>query len=82
MQHPMLAKSKRRPGYGLTLGMAELLASREILLLVSGSKKRGPLRIWTKREITTQFPASFLWLHRNWSLLCDRDAAEGLNLNS
>jgi len=23
------------------------------------------------REITTSFPASFLWLHPNWTLFCD-----------
>jgi galactosamine-6-phosphate isomerase len=77
MQHPMLSKSRRLPSYGLTLGMSEILASREILLLVSGPKKRRPLEILSTREITTQFPASFLWLHPNWTLLCDRDAAAG-----
>ena len=80
LRHPMLANSPKSPKYGLTLGMAEILASREILLLVSGAKKRRPLqRLW-KREITTEFPASFLWLHRNWTLLCDREAATGLDL--
>lgn len=80
LAHPMLSKSKSPPTYGLTLGMAEILASREILLLVNGAKKREPLRKLLRREITTEFPASFLWLHPNWTLLCDRDAAEGLNL--
>lgn len=80
LRHPMLANSKKSPTYGLTLGMAEILASREILLLVSGASKRQPLRKLVQREITTEFPASFLWLHPNWTLLCDREAAEGLNL--
>jgi 6-phosphogluconolactonase/glucosamine-6-phosphate isomerase/deaminase len=60
--------------------MGEILSSREILLLVSGANKREPLRKFLRREITTEFPASFLWLHSNWTLLCDDDAAEGLNL--
>ena len=81
LAHPMLANSKSKPRFGLTLGMAEILASREILLLVSGAGKRGPLRKFLRREITTEFPASFLWLHSNWTLLCDRDAAGELDLS-
>ena len=77
----MLADSKLKPKFGLTLGMAEILASREILLLVSGAGKREPLRKLVQREITTEFPASFLWLHSNWTLLCDREATEGLNVD-
>jgi len=80
LAHPMLANSKSPPTYGLSLGMAEILASREILLLVNGAKKREPLRKFLRREISTEFPASFLWLHSNWILLCDRDAAGGLDV--
>lgn len=82
LAHPMLAQSKSQPTYGLSLGMAEIMASREILLLVSGANKCQPLRKFLRREITTEFPASFLWLHSNWTLLCDADSAEGLNLTS
>lgn len=78
--HPMLAEAKLKPTFGLTLGMAEILAAREILLLVSGAAKREPLRKFMQREITTNFPASLLWLHSNWTLLCDRDAAKGLKV--
>jgi galactosamine-6-phosphate isomerase len=81
LQHPMLAHSRTAPTYGLTLGMTEILASAEILVLVSGAGKREPLRKLLRRKFTTGFPASFLWLHPNWTLLCDRNAAEGLNLN-
>jgi galactosamine-6-phosphate isomerase len=80
LRHPMLANSRARPAYGLTLGMAEILASREILLLVSGTKKRAPMQKLLRREVATDFPASFLWLHPHWTLLCDREAARGLDL--
>ncbi len=77
MQHPMLTHARQRPTHGLTLGLAEILASRQILLLVSGASKRAALQRLLTREITTEFPASFLWLHRNWTLLCDKEAEEG-----
>jgi len=82
LAHPMLAKAKSPPTYGLSLGMAEILASRQILVLVGGTKKREPLRRLLRPEITTEFPASFLWLHPKCTLLCDRDAAEGLEPRS
>lgn len=82
LHHPMLADTSSKPAFGLTLGMTEILSSREILLLVSGAAKREPLRKLLGREITTQFPASLLWLHSNWTLLCDRESAEGLELRS
>ena len=82
LAHPMLAAVKLKPTFGLTLGMAEILSSREILLLVSGAAKHQPLQRLLRREITTEFPASFLWLHPNWKLFCDRDATADLNLNA
>lgn len=77
LRHPMLAQTKTKPAHGLTLGMAEILASREIRLLVSGAGKRAALQRLLRREITTAFPASFLWLHPNCTVLCDRAAAAG-----
>jgi galactosamine-6-phosphate isomerase len=80
LSHPMLADTKSKPRFGLTLGMAEILSSSEIILLVSGAQKREPLRTLLRRQITTAFPATFLWPHPNWTLLCDRAASEGLHL--
>jgi galactosamine-6-phosphate isomerase len=73
-KHTMLAHLARKPDYGLTLGMAELLQSRRVLLLVSGKSKQQPLARLLQREITPSFPASFLWLHPNVTLLCDKEA--------
>src|SRR5262249_48201744 len=81
LRHSMLKNSRRAPTYGLTLGMAEILSSREILLLVSGANKRQPLRRLMSRELTTEFPASFLWLHPNWILFCDHDAAQACDFH-
>ena len=82
LAHPMLATCSSKPSFGLTLGMGEILASRKIILLVSGAGKRETLKRLLRREISTQFPASFLWLHPDWILLCDRDAAGGLNFET
>ncbi len=74
MNHGMLSPARARPGYGLTLGMADLLASREILLLVSGRHKRAALRRLLAGGVSPRLPASFLWLHPRVTLLCDAAA--------
>ena len=41
LQHPMIAGDTEKPGYGLTLGMANIFQSRLIILLINGIKKKG-----------------------------------------
>lgn len=74
--HAMLGitTSSARPTFGLTLGVADLLQAGQILLLVSGGGKREAMRRLMSRQITTQFPASLVWLHPDAWLLCDRAA--------
>jgi galactosamine-6-phosphate isomerase len=77
-KHSMLATLKRKPRYGLTLGMADILASRKILLLVSGPTKTAVLKRALQPQVTTHLPASFLHLHPDVTVLCDRAAASSL----
>ncbi|HLH55451.1 MAG TPA: 6-phosphogluconolactonase [Verrucomicrobiae bacterium] len=72
LNHPMLQQLPRKPRYGLTLGMADILASRQILLLVNGTHKREAMKRLLRPQITTAFPASFLRLHSQAIVLCDR----------
>jgi putative deaminase/isomerase len=77
-RHGMLRELARKPTYGLTLGLGEILQSKRILLLVSGKKKQTALRRLMIPKVTSRFPASFLWLHPNAIVVCDRTAADGL----
>jgi galactosamine-6-phosphate isomerase len=77
-KHSMLATLKRKPRFGLTLGMADILASRKILLLVSGPTKTAILKRTLRPQITTDLPASFLHLHPDVTVFCDRAAASFL----
>jgi len=74
LQHSMVAAMKRRPSYGLTLGMGDILNARTVLLLVSGASKKAITRELVSKKITTHLPASFLWLHDNTICLLDKDA--------
>jgi galactosamine-6-phosphate isomerase len=74
LEHAMLRQTGHRPTYGLTLGMADIMCSGRVLLLVTGSAKREPLHRLLTGPIATDFPASLLQLHQNAVVLCDAAA--------
>jgi galactosamine-6-phosphate isomerase len=77
-EHSMLASARAVPTCGLTLGLADLMRSRRVLLVVSGAHKRDVLARMVTGGLTTSLPASFLRMHPDTLCLCDRAAAEGL----
>lgn len=72
--HSMVAGRAVTPDRGLTIGMAGILKSRMILLLVSGASKREIFQSLRSPVISTEIPASFLWLHPNAICMVDREA--------
>lgn len=74
LAHAMIQGAGRRPTAGLTLGMADLAHAREVLLMVTGPTKQGPLARLLGGQISTDFPASLLQLHPAATLLCDAAA--------
>jgi len=70
--HSMVRSATSKPHFGFTLGMQEILASKRILLLVAGAKKERALKALLSEKISTDTPASFLWLHQNAACLIDR----------
>ena len=74
-RHSMVRSLSAPPRRGLTLGLGDILQSKEILLLVSGRHKAIALRRMTGGGVTTRCPASFLSLHPDVTVLCDREAA-------
>ena len=77
LKSDMLRNLDRKPSYGLTLGVGDILRSRRILLLVSGQSKQAVLRRLLKPIVSSRFPASFLWLHPAVTIICDRAASKG-----
>lgn len=74
LQHQMVTDIKEKPTYGLTLGMADIMHSKRILILINGSKKRVIVQKFLSKKITSSVPASFLWLHPNVTCLIEIDA--------
>ncbi|MDB4016171.1 galactosamine-6-phosphate isomerase [Flavobacteriaceae bacterium] len=74
MQHSMTKKMTNKPKYGLTLGMADILRSKKIILLVTGVGKEATIAQLLTQQITSQLPASFLWNHPNAECYIDSES--------
>ncbi len=61
--------------YGMTLGMADILQAKRIIVLVNGAHKRQQLRRLLNGAVTSKFPASFLQMHPDTLVIADKAAA-------
>lgn len=68
------------PRQAITMGITNILESREILLLARGSGKARALRRSFCETPTPEVPGSALQLHSKVTLLLDSEAAEGLRV--
>lgn len=75
IEHAMLEGVSERVRRGITMGMRDILGARRILLLAFGEHKAEAIRQLLSKRVSTQFPASFLWLHPDVMCICDRAAA-------
>ncbi|CAM3480487.1 glucosamine-6-phosphate deaminase [Aeromicrobium ponti] len=62
------------PTHAITMGIASILDSREIVLLASGTAKAEAIRRLVNGEPDEQFPASALKLHPNVTIIADEEA--------
>lgn len=62
------------PRFAISMGIASIMKSREILLLVSGESKKEAMKQLLCGEVTESFPASILQLHPNVTIIADQQA--------
>jgi galactosamine-6-phosphate isomerase len=72
VQHSMVQTMPSTPTFGMTVGLRDILQSKKIILLITGAQKQDAIKRLMTREIATQLPASFLWLHTNVECLVDK----------
>jgi len=68
-------KEKKEISGGLTLGIANLMEAKSVMLMVNGSKKASILKQVLEDDISEKLPASFLRNHPNFSVYADAEAA-------
>lgn len=72
-------KQSREISRGITLGIADIMESRQVLLVVSGAKKATIVQKVLEDEISELLPASFLRQHKNFWVYLDEAAASLLH---
>jgi len=72
-------KKSRQISQGITLGIADIMEARHVILLVSGIKKAAIVHQVLEGEISEEFPASLLRRHKSFSVYLDEEAASGLS---
>jgi len=70
-QHEMLITANHNIKSGITLGLKDILNSKEVLLLIAGEGKEAAVAHYLTASVSTAIPASFLWLHNRVTCLMD-----------
>ena len=68
-------KENRELKKGITLGMAQIMASHKVLLLANGKNKAGIIHKTLRENISVSIPASFIREHPDGMILLDEEAA-------
>lgn len=71
LNHEMIVGETKKPEYGLTLGIGNIMQSEKIILLITGHNKKEIMKDFLAKKISTKLPASFLWMHPNVSCYID-----------
>lgn len=72
-------KEPKEISKGLTLGLANLIEARHIVLIVSGTHKASIVQKLVEGEISEQLPASLLRCHNNFTIYLDKEASSMLH---
>ncbi len=64
------------PTKALTMGMGSIFKARKIIVMANGKAKRDAVRKLLSGKITTDCPVTFLNLHSDVTLICDKLAYE------
>ncbi len=68
------------PTSALTMGMGTILRAKKILILANGEAKADAIKTLLSGMVTTACPASFLNLHDDVVVICDRAAVSKANV--
>jgi len=70
------------PRYAITMGIKNIMFSKKILLIASGSTKAEAIYKTVYGKITEDVPASILQLHPDVTIIVDEEASKLLNMES
>jgi galactosamine-6-phosphate isomerase len=72
--HSMVETLEEKPRFGITLGMEDILKSKKVILMVTGTGKEAVFEKFQSKKITPKVPVSALWEHPNCLCFVDLSA--------
>ena len=66
------------PKEAITMGLGQIMKARKIILLANGINKAEAVKGLLSGKITTDNPATLLQLHRDVTLIIDREIADSI----
>ncbi|MCL2762079.1 MAG: glucosamine-6-phosphate deaminase [Treponema sp.] len=70
------------PTTALTVGVATIMDSREVLIIVNGKNKARALRAVVEEGVNHMWTLSYFQMHPKTIIVCDEDAAEELKVGT
>jgi glucosamine-6-phosphate deaminase len=71
------SENEKQPTSALTMGIGTIFRAKSLVMLVSGKSKAQVAKKLFDDKIYTDIPATLLKLHNDFTVLIDKDAAEG-----
>ena len=71
--HSMLQDSGASVTRGMTIGLADILSAKEIMMLITGDGKEEVYQYLLAGEMSTRIPASFLHVHAQVATFVDQE---------
>ena len=62
------------PGFAYTMGVRDIMQARRVVMVVSGAGKAEIVKAAFSGPVTPRVPASILQLHRDFTLVADKEA--------
>lgn len=73
-KHSMIDNRKEMVLQGITIGLAEIMQSKEIFLIITGNEKTLAYSKLIEHKPVKEFPASILMEHKNWTCFLDQSS--------
>lgn len=70
--HSMVKDVKQAVNKGMTIGLKEIMQSKEILLLITGTEKQEAYQKLINKVGIKESPSNLLYAHENWTCMVDK----------
>ena len=70
------AKKEDVPTHAVTMGMGNIMRAKRLLMIISGNKQEAATRLLIDNRIDPKCPCTFLRLHRNATVVIEKELAD------